>query len=154
MGHLFIFLRPEAVNVLLLLYGCACALSGSPVPGAPDTHVSKTFFQHKRVSVFRAKQEVKAVRPDNKSWRNTSKVGREMEMVCESGTCRPYRSAGDAGHLWVLCLRDRGKRCPGKEGGRRGPARGSASTCGSSELRWSEIWKKVDGVAKPGVFAF
>lgn len=99
MGHLFIFLRPEAVNVLLLLYGGACALSGSPVPGAPDTHVSKTFFQHKRVSVFRAKQEVKAVRPDNKSWRNTSKVGREMEMVCESGTCRPYRSAGDAGHL-------------------------------------------------------
>ncbi|XP_073683517.1 zinc finger and BTB domain-containing protein 8A [Garra rufa] len=24
-----------------------------------------------------------------------------MEMVCESGTCRPYRSAGDAGHLPV-----------------------------------------------------
>jgi len=84
MGHLLI-LRPEGVNVLVLLCGGACALSGSPVPGAPDTHVSKTFFQHKRVSVFRAKQEVKAVRPENKSWTNTSKVRREWRWFVKVG---------------------------------------------------------------------
>ncbi len=77
-----------------------------------------------------------------------------MEMVCESGTCRPYRSAGDAGHLWVLCLRDRRNGARVKrvgDGDQREAQRQPAGRPSSGDPKYEKAMKVL---AKPGVLRF
>ncbi|XP_026882902.2 zinc finger and BTB domain-containing protein 8A isoform X1 [Electrophorus electricus] len=67
----------------------------------PRQHCRFFFSSHKRVSVLRAKQEVFRKAGE----KNPTKVAKEMEMVCESGTCRAYRTPREPGrqqvHRWT-----------------------------------------------------